>query len=96
MKLNCLLAVIMVFSFAAVSDENISAKKSYDFNGSKHKKNQNKRTEKQKTKFKCDKRQYCSQMTSYDEALFFIKHCPNVKMDGDNDGIPCERQFKKG
>lgn len=96
MKLNFLLAVLMAFSFVAVSDEAVNAKKTYDFNGSKHNKSQNKRTVKQKAKFKCDKRQYCSQMTSYEEALFFIKHCPNVKMDGDNDGIPCERQFKKG
>ncbi|WP_171022319.1 excalibur calcium-binding domain-containing protein [Thalassotalea litorea] len=43
--------------------------------------------------FTCDGRQHCSQMRSYEEALFFIRHCPNTKMDGDNDGIPCERQF---
>lgn len=43
--------------------------------------------------FRCDGRQHCSQMTSYEEAKFFLNHCPNVKMDGDNDGIPCEGQF---
>lgn len=43
--------------------------------------------------FRCDGRQHCSQMTSYEEALFFIQHCPNTKMDGDKDGEPCERQF---
>jgi hypothetical protein len=53
-------------------------------------------TKKQKIKFKCDGRQHCSQMKSYAEAKYFIKHCPNTKMDGDNDGIPCERQFNKG
>jgi len=46
-----------------------------------------------KNKFKCDKRKHCSQMRSYLEAKYFLKHCPNVKMDGDRDGIPCERQF---
>ena len=40
--------------------------------------------------FRCDGRQYCSQMTSRAEAVFFINNCPNTKMDGDNDGIPCE------
>jgi len=45
------------------------------------------------TGYKCDGRQYCSQMSSYEEARFFINNCPNTKMDGDNDGIPCERQF---
>ncbi len=45
--------------------------------------------------FKCDGRQYCSQMTSYEEAKYFLKNCPNTKMDGDEDGIPCERQFNR-
>ena len=49
-----------------------------------------------KTTFKCDGRQHCSQMNSYEEAKYFIQHCPNTKMDGDNDGVPCERQFGKG
>ena len=45
--------------------------------------------------FKCDGRTYCSQMTSCEEATFFLKNCPNVKMDGNNDGIPCEKQWCK-
>ncbi|MBV7434949.1 excalibur calcium-binding domain-containing protein [Cardiobacteriaceae bacterium TAE3-ERU3] len=32
-------------------------------------------------------------MRSCDEAKYFIRHCPNTKMDGDGDGIPCERQL---
>ena len=43
--------------------------------------------------FKCDGRTYCSQMTSCEEATFFINNCPNTKMDGDNDGVPCESQW---
>lgn len=43
--------------------------------------------------FKCDGRTYCSQMTSCAEATYFLKNCPGVKMDGDNDGIPCEQQW---
>lgn len=43
--------------------------------------------------FRCDGRQHCSQMSSYDEAKFFIANCPNMKMDGDGDGEPCEDQF---
>lgn len=42
------------------------------------------------TSFSCDGRQHCSQMNSREEAEFFVKNCPNTKMDGDNDGIPCE------
>lgn len=41
----------------------------------------------------CDGRTYCSQMTSCEEATFFIKNCPDTKMDGDMDGIPCESQW---
>jgi len=44
-------------------------------------------------RFKCDGRQYCSQMTSCDEAMYFLENCPNVKMDGGGDGVPCERQW---
>jgi predicted negative regulator of RcsB-dependent stress response len=45
--------------------------------------------------FKCDGRTHCSQMTSCAEATFFLKNCPGVKMDGNNDGIPCEKQWCK-
>lgn len=44
--------------------------------------------------FKCDGRQYCSQMTSREEAEFFTNYCPNTKMDGDGDGIPCENDSR--
>lgn len=43
--------------------------------------------------FSCDGRKHCSQMTSCEEATYFIQHCPNTKMDGNNDGIPCEKQW---
>lgn len=43
--------------------------------------------------FSCDGRQHCSQMHSYEEAVYFLRNCPNVKMDGNHDGVPCERQF---
>jgi len=49
--------------------------------------------ESQPVRFRCDGRTYCSQMTSCAEAKYFLAHCPNVKMDGDHDGIPCERQW---
>ncbi len=45
--------------------------------------------------FKCDGRIHCSQMSSCAEATFFLKNCPGTKMDGDNDGIPCESQWCK-
>ncbi|MDR3369478.1 excalibur calcium-binding domain-containing protein [Rhodoferax sp.] len=43
--------------------------------------------------FNCDGRKYCSQMTSCAEAKLFLKNCPGMEMDGDNDGVPCEQQW---
>ena len=43
--------------------------------------------------FHCDGRTYCSEMSSCEEATFFIRNCPGTKMDGDGDGVPCERQW---
>ena len=43
--------------------------------------------------FRCDGRQYCSQMTSCREATLFLQNCPGTKMDGNHDGVPCEQQW---
>lgn len=43
--------------------------------------------------FRCDGRTHCSQMRSCAEATFFLKNCPGVKMDGNHDGVPCEKQW---
>ena len=55
--------------------------------GNEHKENHSHKN------YKCDGRKYCSQMKSCQEATFFINNCPNTKMDGDHDGIPCENQW---
>lgn len=44
--------------------------------------------------FKCDGRQHCSQMNSRAEAEFFVRNCPDTKMDGDRDGDPCENDSR--
>lgn len=44
-------------------------------------------------RFQCDGRKYCTQMRSCEEATFFLNNCSNTKMDGNNDGIPCEKQW---
>jgi hypothetical protein len=50
--------------------------------------------------FECDGRTRCAQMTSCAEAMYFLKNCPGVVMDGSGpnqdgpgDGIPCEGQW---
>jgi cold shock CspA family protein len=47
----------------------------------------------QAVQFTCSGKTHCSEMTSCEEAKFYIRNCPNTKMDGDGDGIPCERQW---
>lgn len=55
------------------------------------------RTESQgQQRFQCDGRQHCSQMTSCAEAEYFLANCPDVKMDGNGDGVPCEQQWCGG
>lgn len=43
--------------------------------------------------YRCDGRTTCSQMSSCEEARYFLAHCPAVTMDGNHDGVPCERQW---
>ena len=45
--------------------------------------------------YQCDGRQYCTQMRSCEEATWVLENCPDPKMDGDEDGVPCERQWCK-
>ncbi len=47
----------------------------------------------EKSSFICDGRIYCSQMHSCAEATYFLQHCPRTKMDGNHDGVPCEKQW---
>lgn len=54
---------------------------------------QPRRTQASTPQFRCDGRTHCSQMRSCEEAKYFIRHCPNTKMDGDRDGVPCEQQW---
>ncbi|WP_144214499.1 cold shock domain-containing protein [Shewanella donghaensis] len=45
-------------------------------------------------KFECEAgKTHCSHMRSCEEAIFYIKNCPDTQMDGNGDGVPCERQF---
>ncbi len=46
----------------------------------------------QTSRYSCSGKQHCSQMASCEEATFYQNNCPGTKMDGDGDGIPCERQ----
>lgn len=45
--------------------------------------------------FKCEGKKFCTQMTSCEEAKFYLRNCPGVEIDGDGDGIPCEKQWCK-
>ena len=47
----------------------------------------------QNAKYTCDGKVYCSEMTSCAEAKFYLRNCPGTKMDGNGDGVPCEKQW---
>ncbi|AVA33932.1 hypothetical protein RN01_08030 [Cupriavidus sp. SHE] len=46
--------------------------------------------------FSCQGKTRCNEMTSCDEAKFYLQNCPGTKIDGDGDGIPCERTLCGG
>ena len=39
----------------------------------------------------CRGKQFCRQMISCAEALFYLKNCEVKRLDGDEDGVPCEK-----
>lgn len=43
----------------------------------------------------CTDKTTCKQMTSCQEALFYLNQCGVKKLDRDNDAIPCEQQWCK-
>ncbi len=59
------------------------------FNSSTNRENMNTNN----STFQCSGKIYCSEMSSCAEAKFYIRYCPGTKMDGNNDGIPCEKQW---
>lgn len=74
--------------------ERVLARKESDKDRSKMEMNKNQKYQtKEMNRFQCDGRMHCSQMRSCEEATFFLNNCPNTKMDGNNDGIPCEKQW---
>jgi micrococcal nuclease len=41
--------------------------------------------------FSCSPRKTCGQMSSCEEARFQLSSCGNRRLDGDGDGVPCEK-----
>ncbi|GAA5019613.1 hypothetical protein GCM10023206_33890 [Acinetobacter puyangensis] len=78
-----------------VEQVNDSAEYSYSTALQKDSENQQVQAVVATSSFSCDGRQHCSQMTSCAEATYFLRNCPGTKMDGNNDGIPCEKQWCK-
>lgn len=39
----------------------------------------------------CGVKRYCRQMASCEEAVFHLRNCGVSSMDGDGDGVPCEK-----
>lgn len=43
-----------------------------------------------KANFSCGSKRYCKQMSSCEEARFYLNQCGLKRLDRDNDGVPCE------
>lgn len=39
---------------------------------------------------RCGSKRYCREMTSCEEAKFYLRQCGRSSLDGDRDGVPCE------
>jgi hypothetical protein len=42
-------------------------------------------------KYTCAGKTKCSQMESCEEAMYYLKVCGVTRLDGDGDGVPCEK-----
>ncbi len=42
--------------------------------------------------FTCGRKTYCREMTSCAEARFYLTQCGLTRIDGDGDGVPCEKR----
>lgn len=97
MKMNLLFSTLLFLSWSCYSLPTAASNQAKT-NGLEHQISYTRQTSEiikvASTHFKCDGRQYCSQMTSREEAEFFVKNCPDTKMDGDRDGIPCENDSR--
>ena len=43
----------------------------------------------------CGNKRYCKEMTSCEEAKFYLSQCGLSRLDGDGDGVPCEKLCKR-
>ena len=43
--------------------------------------------------FECLGKVDCSEMSSCEEAKFYLSKCPDTQLDPDGDGIPCESEL---
>jgi cold shock CspA family protein len=46
----------------------------------------------QSQQYHCAGKVHCSEMDSCEEAKYYLRNCPGVKIDGDGNGMPCEQQ----
>lgn len=49
---------------------------------------------KKNKQFQCDGRRFCPEMTSREEAEYFLHFCPSAQLDDNNNGIPCENDAR--
>lgn len=77
-----ILAVLMVFVFTSPA----SAKKK----NQRQAESSDSSTEGSSGQYRCEGKTKCGEMTSCEEAMFYLKECGVGRLDRDKDGVPCE------
>ena len=50
----------------------------------------NDETKENSAEFECGTKRYCKEMSSCEEAMYYLENCGLSRLDGDGDGVPCE------
>jgi len=83
-----MLSILIIFFIVKIIVENTETKTG--FNNTNVPQNITK-SETVSSSYECQGKTRCHEMTSCDEAMFYLRNCPGVMIDGDGDGIPCEQ-----
>ena len=66
----------------------------WEYRRSKKARGKGKKSLSKSTDSRCGSKRYCKEMTSCEEARFYLNECGLSRLDRDNDSIPCESLCK--
>lgn len=63
----------------------------YHYHNSGYKKTSYTNNKASSSDYQCGNKRYCYEMVSCKEVMFYFNNCGLSRLDGDKDGIPCEK-----